>query len=191
MLLSLDSLAARLVLSSANVRPRKEKTETVIQKGLTGTRCGHLPVFPNQPRAEEGLTFAPRVTSGPHLGYGHIGALGRGRGSWILHCTWIFHCPPLPPGIPVSHRGQHPVRCLLHREYWTEVCAVEVAMVYLKEPMTRALRKFSISRKATGSQPVIWEMKPSLQELEPQAFHPRLCKKILSFGTLHLLNTAD
>ena len=91
----------------------------------------------------------------------------------------------------VSHRGQHPVRCLLHREYWTEVCSVEVAVVYLKEPMTRALRKFSISGKATGSQPVILEMKPSLQELEPQAFHPWLCKKILSFGTLHLLNTAD
>ena len=69
--------------------------------GLTGTRCGHLPVFPTQPRAEEGLTFTPRVTSGPHLDYGHIGALGRGRGSWILHC------PPLP--LSSCSRGDRPL----------------------------------------------------------------------------------
>ena len=73
--------------------PRKKRLSQSLRRD--SQERGNL-LFSPISRAEESLTFAPRVTSGPHLDYGHI--LGSpGEGARQLD-------PPLPldPSLPTA-----------------------------------------------------------------------------------------
>ena len=96
MLLSLDSLAVSLVLLSARMfHPRKKRLSQSLRRD-SPERAAGTSLFSPISRAGKSLTFAPRVTSSPHLDYGHI--LGSpGEGARQLD-------PPLPldPSLPTA-----------------------------------------------------------------------------------------